>query len=167
MTLAYIFQADIYCEDCGRDIRTRLTMDGNAPSNPSDECTYDSDNFPKGPYSDGGGEADCPQHCAQCRAFLENSLTQDGYEFVREAIRNAEEKNLADRPHIQLWRAFYDLPKAVWMVYNPNEKDSDTNETLYWSNLDGWVVFESADTFTDGEKQALTLPIGGIWEAVE
>jgi hypothetical protein len=27
------------------------------------ESDYDSEDLPKGPYADGGGEADTPQHC--------------------------------------------------------------------------------------------------------
>jgi hypothetical protein len=42
------------------------------------ESDYDSDDLPKGPYADGGGEADTPQHCDDCRRFLENPLTGDG-----------------------------------------------------------------------------------------
>jgi len=37
-------------------------------------------------YPDGGGEADCPQHCANCHEHLENPLTSDGYNYVHEKI---------------------------------------------------------------------------------
>ncbi len=61
----YIYNADIYCEDCGEAIRQQLYQDPSAcvPINRDDEESYDSDDFPKGPYPDGGGEADYPQHC--------------------------------------------------------------------------------------------------------
>jgi len=90
---AYIYCAEIYCEECGRAIRERITKEGNAPANIDDETTFDSDEFPKG-----GGESDCPQHCGahedcinaytpdgwECKvgAFLENDLTADGIEYV-------------------------------------------------------------------------------------
>lgn len=96
---AYIYQADIFCADCGRSIRKRIKQEGKAPADPRDENTYDSDEYPKGPYQDGGGEADCPQHCgagADCLnamelggfkvgAWLENPLTADGVAYVRQA----------------------------------------------------------------------------------
>lgn len=41
---AYIYNADIYCEECGEAIRTRLTC----PGDPDDERSYDSDKYPKG-----------------------------------------------------------------------------------------------------------------------
>ena len=51
------------------------------------ESDYDSDDLPKGPYADGGGEADTPQHCDGCGQFLENPLTGDGLIYVEDAIR--------------------------------------------------------------------------------
>jgi hypothetical protein len=100
---AYIYQAALFCEDCGRSIRKRLKQEGKAPDSPRDESTYDSDEYPKGPYQDGGGEADSPQHCgagADCLnameledgrkvgAWLENPLTSHGVEYVRQAIED-------------------------------------------------------------------------------
>ena len=113
--LAYIYAADIYCEQCGEAIRERIIREGFAPADPDDQRSYDSDEFPKGPYCDGGGEADCPQHCGagqQCvnaiefddghkvGAWLENELTADGVEYVCEAIREGGEV-------AELWADYY------------------------------------------------------------
>jgi hypothetical protein len=54
------------------------------------ESSYDSDEWPKGPYCDGGGEADNPQHCACCTVFLCNPLTQDGVAYVRAMLESRE-----------------------------------------------------------------------------
>jgi len=51
------------------------------------ESHYDSDDLPKGPYAEGGGEADAPQHCDGCRQFLGNRLTGDGLIWVENVIR--------------------------------------------------------------------------------
>lgn len=75
---AYIYCAALYCESCGDIIRANLESAGKAPLKLENESTWDSDTYPKGPYSDGGGEADCPQHCDSCGVFLENALTDDG-----------------------------------------------------------------------------------------
>lgn len=72
---AYIYQADLWCEDCIEEVKKTLTP----PENPDDEHTYDSDDYPKGPYPDGGGESDCVQCCAGCHCLLENDLTADGW----------------------------------------------------------------------------------------
>ena len=104
---AYIYQAALYCERCGNEIRERLTDEGKAPANPDDEHTYDSDGFPKGPYSDGGGEADCPQHCDGCGCHLENPLTSDGENHVRESILDHLCSNDGDKDVIETWRAYY------------------------------------------------------------
>lgn len=95
---AYIYCADIYCEACADDIRKRLTAEGKRPKNWQDERTFDSDEYPKGPYDNGGGESDGPQHCGshdecldptiidgqKCGHFLENPLTTHGVEYLLE-----------------------------------------------------------------------------------
>jgi hypothetical protein len=78
-----------------------LTKEGRAPANPEDETSFDSDEFPKGPYSP--DESDTPDHCAagedcldaielddgrKVGAWLENALTEDGVNYTREAIGN-------------------------------------------------------------------------------
>src|SRR4029077_5149697 len=40
--------------------------------------SFDSDDFPKGPVEDGGGEADTEQHCEACGRALENPLREEG-----------------------------------------------------------------------------------------
>jgi len=98
---AYIYCADIYCEDCGRAIRERLTAEGKAPADPSNERSYDSGDFPKGPYAEHECESDTPHHCAcgpKCLnalditgtlvgAWLENPLTCAGVYYVIDAVR--------------------------------------------------------------------------------
>ena len=104
---AYIYQAALYCERCGNEIRERLTAEGKAPANPDDEITYDSDDFPKGPYPDGGGEADCPQHCDSCNCHLENPATADGANHIRQSILDFLCSNDGDEDVIETWRAYY------------------------------------------------------------
>ena len=40
---------------------------------------------------------------------------------------------------------------------------SFSDETLYWSNTDGWGCRETADTFTSDERHRLNLPLEGVW----
>ena len=72
----YIFQAALWCEECGEAIRGRLTESGNAPGDAEDEGSYDSDDFPKGPFPDGGGEADTEQCCDGCGCELDNEVSR-------------------------------------------------------------------------------------------
>lgn len=112
----YIYAADLYCKDCGEAIRREITEEGHAPSDPHKEWSFDSDEFPKGPYPDGGGESDSPNHCGNhekcCNAivlsdgtkigaWLENGLTADGVKYVREAIADGGEV-------AELWSEFYE-----------------------------------------------------------
>ena len=78
----YMYQAALVCEPCGKQAMDELTAQGLAPEDTGDEYSYDSDNFPKGPYPDGGGESDAPEHCDGCGLWLENPLTRDGEDYV-------------------------------------------------------------------------------------
>jgi hypothetical protein len=80
---AYVYKADLYCKDCIKRIKVGLLTPVLDISN---ESTYDSDDYPKGPYPDGGGESDSPAHCAECHIHLENPLTSDGEDYVREQV---------------------------------------------------------------------------------
>ncbi len=98
---AYIYQADLYCAGCVTEIQESL-----APNEiPGDENTYTSDEYPKGPYPDGGGEADCPNYCLGCGCFLENPLTSDGYEYVKEAV----ESHILSSECVNEWFDYYNL----------------------------------------------------------
>jgi hypothetical protein len=92
MTDAYIFQAALFCPLCVADMGfTQFQC----------ESSEDSDAIPAGPYANGGGEADCPQHCDRCGVFLHNPLTPDGEDYVREAYLNTRGAFVAE------WREAY------------------------------------------------------------
>jgi len=54
---AYVYCADLYCEECASFIRASVGRLND---------TGDSEDYPQGPYEDGGGESDSPQHCYEC-----------------------------------------------------------------------------------------------------
>jgi len=97
---AYIYQAALLCEGCGLDTR-RLLRSDLKPN------TGDSDDFPQGPYGDGGGEADCPQHCGMCNEFLENPLTSNGYAGLRAEIEFSVTPPNLPGPALKMWADFY------------------------------------------------------------
>jgi len=103
----YIFRGDIYSALAGEQCRQQLTDEGKAPADPDNESTYDSDDFPKGPYPNGGGEADTPQHCARYGTFLENPLTEDGSAYVKSAFKAYAEDGRGDRATLALWQEAY------------------------------------------------------------
>jgi len=96
--MSYIYQADVWCDDCGRTICERLTKEGKAPADPSNQWSYDSDDYPKRTGDD--EESDTPQHCAageNCLnavtlpsggkvGFLFGELTRDGIQYVKDAV---------------------------------------------------------------------------------
>ena len=105
----YTYQGELLCEDCGEYARERLDKEGKSPADPDDESTFDSDDYPKGPYPDGGGEADCPQHCGNCDIFLENPLTADGLLYVTDALAEYANTGRGRKEVLQDWADCYDL----------------------------------------------------------
>jgi len=100
---AYIYQAELLCEPCGNKVY--LQLQGNLKNDPD---YWNSDTFPQGPYPDGGGEADTPNHCGTCGLFLENPLTQDGYEYVHEIVDN--HTKACECQVVDEWADFYAIP---------------------------------------------------------
>lgn len=122
--MTYIYAADVWCDDCGKDICRIITAEGNAPADPDDQRSYDNGEFPQ--YVEDFGESDCPEHCAAgedcinayefpdgCKigVWLENDLTTDGEEYVKEAIREGGEV-------AELWREWYD-----WIDFDDQEDE--------------------------------------------
>lgn len=104
----YIYNADVYCQECAKKIKANST---NRPLDPSDETSYDSDVYPKGPYSN--QESDAPEHCAGCGIFLENPLTSEGYDYLREKIAEYDSECRGVPEIIKQWREFY---SEAWPV---------------------------------------------------
>ena len=102
----YIYQAALYCEECGEAIKTNLGAAGLAPEDADDE-TYDSGEYPKGPMDE--GESDTPSHCGGCGTFLESRLTSDGCAYVNEAVREAIKAGRMGAVPVTAWASFYDV----------------------------------------------------------
>lgn len=114
MSNAYIFQAAMLCEACGL---ARL-----AETSTPDMDSEESDRVPQGPYSDGGGEADSPQHCDHCQAFLENPLTGDGMDYVRECVERHQDTKRDKGEVLRTWCEFYGISM------NPDEDEDEDEE---------------------------------------
>lgn len=116
----YVYQAALLCKDCAKAVMS----DTRCLSG----LTEDSDAWPQGPYGDGGGEADTPQHCDHCGVFLENPLTGDGYEYVAEAINSHIWYDRGSVPVLKQWGEFYryddsfiDNAMLEWQVLRPQD----------------------------------------------
>lgn len=97
----YVYQAALWCESCGAKIWDDTPKPKGFDNN--NESSWDSDDFPKGPYSDGGGEADCPQHCDGCGVHLENPLTSDGESYVKDKVKDGK----GNAEVLDTWRENY------------------------------------------------------------
>ena len=117
--MSYIYQAELYCDVCGRDICEQIQREreeaGLEPFDDSDQSSYDSDEFPKGPYPD-DEESDIPQHCGSLSDCLDpteidgqkyghffgNDLTAEGVRYLQESL-NDDPGN----PVVQFWVDYY------------------------------------------------------------
>lgn len=170
----YVYAADLYCETCGEAIREEIDAAGKGPDDPSVEYSYDSDDYPKGPYPHGGGESDSPRHCGsgpECAcpvilmdgrkvgAFLENPLTSDGVEYVREAVSEAlgrGQRGKGTSVALEVWAPFYDLdidPPTVYLD-NMEERDGCVVATVHAPGALAWAR----------DDQSIA---GSNWEGVE
>lgn len=116
--MSYIYQANVWCNDCAAAISARLRREGLAPEDPDDECAFDSDEYPK--RADDDDEADTPQHCAAGEhcinaielpsgekvGYLFGELTADGVDYVREAIEEVA-AGLGSREVTDLWQQHF------------------------------------------------------------
>jgi len=103
--LVYMYQASLYCESCGEKIRAELTAADKVPADPSDEYSYDSGDFPKGPERE--SESDSPSHCDRCDVFLETPLTSEGEEYVKDLMVFARQEGRNDAISLTVWAPFY------------------------------------------------------------
>ena len=107
-----IYCADVFCEDCTDKIESDCREDGTVKrmiadgADPSDEYSYDSDEYPK--RCDVSEESDSPSHCGGCGIFLENNLTTDGDDYVKETVNDDFAAGNDDSIAITVWMPFYD-----------------------------------------------------------
>ena len=111
----YIFNADLYCAPCGEAIAATL------PEPTEWEREYpDSNSYPIA-HDSSEGQSDTPDHCGNCELFLERSLTDDGMEYVRDAVTELkfgmflssifgpEEGTKGRNEIVEQWAEFYDI----------------------------------------------------------
>ena len=108
MTNAYLYRAALLCEACAHPIRAAyLETHPACGTGTWSDVTPCQDNYPHGPYPQGGGESDTPAHCDNCQVFLENPLTDDGIAYVRDAILMHARTNAGNPDVLAQWSAFY------------------------------------------------------------
>jgi len=116
--MSHIYQADVWCDDCGRAICKRLKREGKAPADPDDEWSFDSDDYPKRAGDD--EETDTPQHCAAVDhcinavslpngekvGYLFGELTAVGVGYVKEAVAEVQ-AGFGSKDITDVWQQHY------------------------------------------------------------
>lgn len=141
--MAYIYQADVWCDECGRAIIAELTAAGEAPEDPGDESSFDSGEFPKY-YDAENEESDCPENCADGKCggdygtFLNNQLTAEGYKYLKSML-DAHGETLPD--YAKEWADAYSF------TYYKNE----------WATAHEWL-----DSHIDSLTFGISGPVGNL-----
>jgi hypothetical protein len=120
----YVYNADVYCDDCGRDIINDCRSKGIRNDG-------DTDTFPQ--WASDDEEADSPQHCGGCGCHLGNNLTDDGRDYVRSAVL----AGTGDPIVLNEWSSFYGIRKP------------ETGDGLYIFDYDSGdeLAYRFGDTF--------------------
>jgi hypothetical protein len=166
---AYVYQAALWCGPCVITllVEKRKASPGALSMEPAealqqivsangftDENDYDSDDLPKGPYPNGGGEADTPQHCDGRGLFLENPLTADGYRCVNEKLTEHARDGSGDAEVLKQWSERYNSslfePGSVTLEDLQFEYSMEDDE---WSACMGWW-FQSPESSTPAARQS-------------
>jgi len=74
----YVYEGELYCEDCGMAIREEIVSDDMGPADPDNDWSYPSNIFPKGPYLLTALETDCLVRCASGANCLNGIVLPDG-----------------------------------------------------------------------------------------
>ena len=113
----YIYAADTWCEDCANAIKEQLDKEGKTPEDPNNEHTFDSDEYPKGPFDSSNETTDSPDHCAagaECLnaivdgdqkygCWLEQPLTNEGVEYTLGMIRDTIVRSIDAPEFMKYW----------------------------------------------------------------
>jgi len=150
---AYVYQTALQCEDCASQKMhcleyVNIVMGGQWPR----PGWQDSTCYPQGPYSNGGGEADGPQHCDACGVFLENPLSGDGTRYVNEKLIEHARDGSGNKDVLAKWAEHYHAH-----VYEPGDVTLDDLQSQYsledddWGSCMGWWFGIACELYTRGE----------------
>jgi hypothetical protein len=166
----YVYKAALWCGPCMRQkllddalVEADFDHSDRDPANAltsavwirgyKEESDYDSDELPKGPYAAGGREADTPQHCDACGAFLENPLTAEGCRYVSEAlIAHARDGDGAAKVLVEwakLYNACYYEPGEATLADLQFEYSMEDDD---WGTAMGWWFTIAGELHTRGAR---------------
>jgi hypothetical protein len=170
---AYVYQAALWCGPCmiRRLVEEKKASPGAFGMGPAqalqqivsangftDENDYDSDDLPKGPNENGGGEADTPQHCDGCGAFLENPLTGDGVRYVNEKLTEHARDGSGNAEVLKQWGEHYNAG-----FHQPGSTTLEDLQFEYSMEDDDWGGCMSWWFTIAGELYNRGAPIPEYW----
>jgi hypothetical protein len=153
MTILYMYQASLYCEDCGKKLRADLDKQGKTPADP-DERTYDSDEYPKECLA---GESDSVSFCeggADCEdaitlksghkigCWLEEDLTDEGVKSLQAALGSKDLDPV-------LRHAYEEIADSLYVKYDSKavrEAKDEHGKLPQYSSVGGYTIGYYSDS---------------------
>jgi hypothetical protein len=126
--LVYMYEGDLYCTNCAKELKHYLETNGVAASAAgiAPALENDPEKLPQGPFS--VSESDFPDYCGKCGEFLENPLTTDGYQNLRQAVEAYENEGSGDPSTMQELIDFY--PEVFEDDYTTKNEIDDATQPL-------------------------------------
>jgi hypothetical protein len=157
---AYVYLAALLCTDCAVAKMacleyTNMVMGGHGPR----PGWQDTACYPQGPYSHGGGEADCPQHCGVCGVFLENPLTGDGTRYVSERLVDHARTGSGNKAVLEQWAKYYNA-----CVFDPGSVLLEDLQFEYSLEDDDWGTCMSWWFTIAGELYTRNVTLPEEWK---
>lgn len=145
---SWIHNGAIYCDGC------------TPAKGCSDDRCLDSECCPQPVFST-SDEADTPQHCAACNAFLQNALTGDGFKRLREdlSLPLGNEEVRAE------WRSFYGLDRLCeWPTLTSQTGAECLQEAITLRMRGVYGLYDAADVYRLAVG-AQTSDLGSLFDA--
>jgi len=137
----YVYQAAFLCAACGETLKHRLDADGKQPEDPDDETTFDSDDYPKGPYRAEYKETcDSMDRCLSLVGLREPSDLEEAFISHGQKIRYLDaDGNPATAEYKQDRAGFHylDLRRTVGKPKRQQPIVSESTARTFFINLPG------------------------------
>ena len=154
---AYVYQAALLCRDCAVATMNEFELHNMFCGSTCGLAAWphswqESDYYPQGPYANGGGEADSPQHCDACGVFLENPLTPDGTRYVLEKLVEHARDGSGSAEVLKQWADHYNAhffePGNVTLQDLEFESSLDDDD---WGSVMAWWFAIAGELYTRDE----------------
>lgn len=133
--VGYSYDAAVHCPDCTREMIDHFNESGISTDRflNGEEIFYDSENNPIHAIFDIDECGDCPEHCDDCGAFIDNSWTGEACNYAVEAIQEYLVNGRGSTDVLDTW-----ADNLAFCIIDDDQRDTvETYELLRKKERDG------------------------------